>query len=227
MAGDAFNWKFSILIWISLTFVPKGVIDNKSALVWVMAWHRTGNKPLPEPILTQFLAHICGTRGVTVCVNSQGNVETEWWCRQKSRHSAGEPEHRLSISRGHISPNSLKTPNILLTRATYEVSFVSSKPDWNFAFAFAMLCAISWSAIRRGSISWWRHQMETFSTLLAICAGNSSVPGDFLAQRPVTRSFDVFFDLRLIKRLSKQSWGWWFETLSRPLWRHSNDYIPR
>ena len=42
------------------------------------------------------------------------------------------------------------------------------------------------------------------------------------AQRPVTRSFDVFFDLRLNKRLSKQSWGWWFETLSRPLWRHCN-----
>ena len=41
-------------------------------------------------------------------------------------------------------------------------------------------------------------------------------------QRTVTRSFEVFFDLRLNKRLSKQSWGWWFETLSRPLWRHSN-----
>ena len=37
----------------------------------------------------------------------------------------------------------------------------------------------------------------------------------------VTRGFDVFFDLRLNKRLSKQSWGWWFETLPRPLWRHS------
>ena len=48
------------------------------------------------------------------------------------------------------------------------------------------------------------------------------VPGVFHAQRPVTRSFDVFFDLRLNKRLSKQSWGWWFETLSCPLWRHRN-----
>ena len=65
--------------------------------------------------------------------------------------------------------------------------------------------------------------METFSVLLAICAGNSPVPGEFLAQRPVTQNFDVFFDLRLNKRLSKQSWGWWFETLSRRLWRHCND----
>ena len=70
--------------------------------------------------------------------------------------------------------------------------------------------------------SWWRHQMETLSALLAICAGNSPVPGEFTAQRPVTRSFYVFFDLRLNKRLSKQSWGWWFETLSCPLWRHCN-----
>ena len=42
--------------------------------------------------------------------------------------------------------------------------------------------------------------METFSALLAICAGNSPVPGEFPAQRPVTRSFDIFFDLRLNKR---------------------------
>ena len=69
--------------------------------------------------------------------------------------------------------------------------------------------------------SWWRHQLETFSALLAICVGNSSVSGEFPAQRPVTRSFDVFFDLRLSERLSKH-WGWWLETPSLPLWRHSN-----
>ena len=47
--------------------------------------------------------------------------------------------------------------------------------------------------------------METFSALLAICAGNSPVTGELPAQRPVTRSFDVFFDLRMNKRLNKQS----------------------
>ena len=45
---------------------------------------------------------------------------------------------------------------------------------------------------------------------------------EFPAKRPVTRSFDVFFDLCLNKRLSKQSCGWWFETPSCPLWHHSN-----
>ena len=70
--------------------------------------------------------------------------------------------------------------------------------------------------------TWWRHQMETFSALLAICAGNSPVTGELPAQRPVTRRFDVFFDLRLNKPLSKQWWGWWFEMLSHQLWRHCN-----
>ena len=55
--------------------------------------------------------------------------------------------------------------------------------------------------------SWWRHQMETFSALLTICAGNSPVPGEFPAQRPVMRSFDVLFDLRLNKPLSKREAG--------------------
>ena len=49
------------------------------------------------------------------------------------------------------------------------------------------------------SHTWWRHQMETFSALLAICAGNS--PGEFPAQRPVMRSFDAFFDLHRNKWL--------------------------
>ena len=76
-----------------------------------------------------------------------------------------------------------------------------------------------------GQVTWWRHQMETFSALLAICAGNSPVPGEFPAQRPVTRGFDIFFDLRLNKRLSKQSWGWWFETQPGPLCHHSNEMV--
>ena len=96
----------------------------------------------------------------------------------------------------------------------------SNSPAWwlasieSFQFLFVIERIVS---------PWWRHQMETFSALLAICAGNSPVPGEFPAQKPVTRSFDVFFDLRLNKRLSKHSWVWWFETLSHPLWRHRND----
>ena len=58
----------------------------------------------------------------------------------------------------------------------------------------------------------------TFSALLAFCAGNSPVTGDFPSQRSVTWSFDVFFDPRLNKRLGEQSGRRWFETPSRSLW---------
>ena len=64
--------------------------------------------------------------------------------------------------------------------------------------------------------------MEIFSALLALCVGNSPVTGEFPSQRPVTRSLDVFFDLRLNTRLSKHSWRQWSKTSSRSLWRHCN-----
>ena len=69
--------------------------------------------------------------------------------------------------------------------------------------------------------------MKTCSALLALCAGYSPASGEFPTQRPVTQSFDVFFDLCLNKRLNKQSWGWWFETPSRPLSRHGNAIVAK
>ena len=105
----------------------------------------------------------------------------------------------------------------------------SHKSQWRGAFSLICAWINAWvndreagDLRRHRAHPWWRHQMETFFSLLAICAGNSPVPGEVPTQRPVTRSFYVFFDLRPNKRLSKQSWGWWFETLSRPLWRHRN-----
>ena len=56
-----------------------------------------------------------------------------------------------------------------------------------------------------------------------LCAGNSPVTGEFPSHRPVTQSFGVFFDLLLNEPLGKQSWGWWFETPSRSLWRLNMD----
>ena len=65
--------------------------------------------------------------------------------------------------------------------------------------------------------------MEAFSALLALCAGKSPATGEFPSYMPVTRSFDVFFDLRLNKRLYKNNRRL-FETPSRSLWRHSYGY---
>ena len=74
--------------------------------------------------------------------------------------------------------------------------------------------------------SWWRNQMETFSALLVLCEGNPPVSDGFPSpsQRPVTRSFDVFFDVRPDEWLSKHTRCWWFETPWCSLWRHCNGF---
>ena len=64
--------------------------------------------------------------------------------------------------------------------------------------------------------AWLRHHRETISILL--------VTGKFPSQRPVTRSFEVFVDLRLNKQFHKQSRRRWFETPSSALWRHCNGF---
>ena len=85
------------------------------------------------------------------------------------------------------------------------------------------LCFLEFHAVWNTQRTWWRHQMETFSVSLALCAGNSPVTGEFPSQRPVTRSFDAFFDLRLNKRLRKQPRRRWCETTSRSLSRCCNE----
>ena len=107
-------------------------------------------------------------------------------------------------------------PCICLAASTNPISTVYSI---KYTHDFLLLCIVAVCVIML--CAWWRHhEMETFSALLALCAGNSPVTGEFPSQRQVTRSFDVFFDLRLNKRLSKYSWGGWFATPSRSLWRH-------
>ena len=73
-------------------------------------------------------------------------------------------------------------------------------------------------------LSWWHHQMETISALLTDLWCREFTSHQWIPlTKPVMRSFDAFFDLCLNKRLSKQSWGWWFETPSCSLWRYCND----
>ena len=82
---------------------------------------------------------------------------------------------------------------------------LAQKMDWWKVIIWANDGLVCWYITTRHQNGiWWRHQMETFSAVLAICARNSLVTGEFPTQRPVTRSFNVFFDLRLNKRFSKQ-----------------------
>ena len=133
-----------------------------------MAWRRIGDKPLSEPMLTQF---------------------TDAYMR-----------------------------HFLLA--------------WNFIEIQMHICQLfSWHDLPLINIdwcpsisrTWWHHQMVTFSALLPLHKGNSLVTGEFPSQRPVMLIFDVFFDLRLDKRFSKQSRRRWFETPSHALWCHCNE----
>ena len=117
----------------------------------------------------------------------------------------------VTLNRWHV------TPTIHFNCGDWHVCIVYEKLTgrdidmiWHFysSLRYDLMSTFCWDVC-----TWWRHQMETFSG-----------PGEFPAQRPVTRSFDVFFDLRLDTRLSKQPWGWWFEILSWSLWRQCNDY---
>ena len=103
--------------------------------------------------------------------------------------------------------------------------------DMGLEQAMLMFADISWCqaislTILNVHLSWKLHMMTSSNGNIFRVTGHLcrefTGPGEFPAQRQVTRSFDVFFDLCLNKRLSKQSWGWWSETLSCPLWRHCN-----
>ena len=81
--------------------------------------------------------------------------------------------------------------------------------------------AVDWTYMSQSQFMMTSSNGNIFRVTGPLC-GEFTGPGEFPAQRPVTRSFDVFFDLRPNKRLSKQPWGWWFETPSWALWRQCN-----
>ena len=193
-----------ILIKISLNFVPKGPINNISALVQIMAWRRPGDKPLSEPMMVSLLTHICVTR-------------PQW-----VKHSIFGVNHRSDPSqKSHNASGKYPSMHHFVTELCTFVHISVTK--WCIVWYGA---GALWDSSNRFIVTpffpWRRHQMKTSSTLLAICVGNSPGTGECPTQRPVTQNFDVFCDLCLNKWLSKQWWGWWFGTPSLSLWCHCN-----
>ena len=109
----------------------------------------------------------------------------------------------------------------------------ANKPSWVSALLMYLcmcLCILNKNILSWVELSWimYQHLMTSsngniFRVTGPLC-GEFTGPGEFPTQRPVMRSYDVFFDLRLNKPLSKQPWGWWFETSSWSLWRQCNDF---
>ena len=106
-----------------------------------------------------------------------------------------------------------------------KTSLESVKPSWkspSYLWGNEMILHVY--KIRKAIFMMTSSNGNIFRVTGPLC-GEFTGPGEFPTQRPVTRSFDVFFDLRLNKRLSKQPWGWWFETRSWSLWRQCNVYF--
>ena len=85
-----------------------------------------------------------------------------------------------------------------------------------------------WPQYRSGYVSIRKRHMMTSSngTIFRVTGplcGEFIGPAEFPAQRPMTQSFDVFFGVRLNKRLSKHPWAWWFETPPWSLWRQCRE----
>ena len=96
---------------------------------------------------------------------------------------------------------------------------------WNYWIIYFVTCLeVFWISSRGGCPvgSMMASSNGNIFRVTGPLCGEFTGPGEFPAHRPVTRSFDVFFDLGLNKWLSKQPWGWWFETLSWSLWRQCN-----
>ena len=74
-------WKSLYLYWISQKFIPMDPVDDKSSLVQVVAWHQTGDKPLPEPMMTQFIDVHAST-----CLNDLIGILNTLRPRQNGRH---------------------------------------------------------------------------------------------------------------------------------------------
>ena len=109
------------------------------------------------------------------------------------------------------------------------------RTQWNKDENVYILCCFAVLKKFFREMSYWLLSWKTVQSYSMMTSSNGNIfrvtgplcgeftgPGEFPTQRPVTRSFDVYFDLRLNKRLCKQSRGWWFETLLCPLWCHSN-----
>ena len=146
----------------------------------------------------------------------------------------------LSQWLGAFTKWSLRTPSVLYFLVSFEIRLTTrwwfypcglglfqkvindlNQKYWNtihllnITFRFARIDAVLLPK-HLPNMGWWCHQMETFSALL--------ITIEFPTQRPVTQSFDVFFDLRLNQQLSKQWKRWWFEMPLHSLWRHSDEF---
>ena len=142
-------------------------------------------------------------------------IRKEYECRNSPHENINALNHGIRITKSH-SFGFLFNQNLALESFALVISSGFCLNRIHRVVCFTIVCG-SMMTSSNGNI---------FRVTGPLC-GEFTGPGEFPTQRPVTRGFDVFVDLRLYKRLSKQPWGWWFETPSWSLWHHCNaEYVP-
>ena len=175
--------------------------DEKPSMVWIMAWCQTGTLHYSDVIMGVIVSQITSLTIVYSTVYSDAD--------QRKHQSSGSLAFVWGFHRGPVnSPH--KGP---VTRKMFPFDDVIMG-DPVQQYISAELGGDELTHFSSIVLSFMRHhQMKTFSALLALCEGNTFTSG-FPSQRPVTRSFYVFFGQPMNKRLSKQSKHWWVETQS-------------
>ena len=174
--------------------------------------------------MSRHYAFLCVSCMYMICVT----INTFWiWIEFDLRYChfpGGTRRNKNVLWRQNDAVTSFRRHNdvIIEPRARWVDNVGASETAWACAMVLDILHPSL--QISRYQKRWWRHQMEKFSAFLALCERNPPVTGGFPSQRPVTQSFGVFFDLRLNKRLSKQSKRRLFGTPSCSLLHHCNEY---
>ena len=162
-------------------------------------------KSLTTPLFAQWLAP----------ANNNGSIKSlHYWPIVSPSVTNGFPLERVSDS------ENVSMPCHYVVGVHVSTHFISITTQQTH-------CTIMTSLLRQNDVILTSkgHRFDVITTLLLrhVFSGyEHSIMFECPSQRPLTRSFDVFFDLRLNIRLSKQLWSWWFETPSRSLWRHCN-----
>ena len=234
---------------VSLTFVLRGSMNDIPALVQIMARCRPSDTPFAETMMVNLLMHICVTR--PQWVKTQPNMKKTWHGHSfhitdpLCVETTGELPHKEPVKRNFIgffvgrldnvwnkqsSRQWLEKPwrscDVTVMRHSCIVFSLNTETDQRrkiiqYASSRRVVTRNKLQSPGIDMIMMTSSNGNIFRVTGLLC-GEFTGPGEFSTQRQVTRSFDVFFDLRLNKRLSKQPWGWWFETPSWSLRRHCN-----
>ena len=132
------NETFTIAIKISLTFVPKGTINNIPALVQIMAWRRSGDKPLSEPMMVRLLTNICVTRP------RQHNIKKSWG---KARINYRQTARRL------VYQSQMHQPLYVVIKPTWYQSQITSEQGDDLKALGVGICLIHDGWVRHICVS--------------------------------------------------------------------------